>query len=110
MTTYIDIETMVYPLHVGDAPPSGIPKSWEEVPPSNPPVINAGQIAYEGLPNKTNVGWERQWLIRERTEDELYITRFNSPHEAAEYLLQQEMLQKKIKLDDVAGGLPNVID
>ena len=113
MTTYIDTATSTYPLHFGDAPNGVVPATWAEVPYTEPPTTNKGQIAFEGMPLLLNGTWVRQWLVRSLVEEEKTPVMFMPPHEQREFEAQRlaalQEAETKNTLDAISWGTPNVI-
>lgn len=114
MTTYIDTETLQYPLHAGDAPNGVVPATWVSVPYTEPPAANSDQLVYEGAPSMIDGEWTRQWFVRERTEEERLPTMFMAPHEQQDFEAQRlaalAQAATKETLDAIQGSPPDVIE
>lgn len=77
MSLYYNTVTQEYPRHIGDLQLLGwqigepLPENWVEVTFINPPSIEDGKVAVEGLPTENNGVWYNSWIVRDLTQEEI---------------------------------------
>lgn len=77
MTLYIHAITKEYPRHAGDLEALGwsvgtsLPENWEEVEPTEAPILQEHEVCFEVTPVKENGVWKMQWEKKALTTQEI---------------------------------------